>query len=132
MEQDTDDGWPAFFPENCPPAAAGPASGRAYRFVRNDPPLSIDFKSYKEAGTTYQGAECEACSLSLLRNLDDIRYMRKAIPGMKKRYVAIGELRTGVVQHTPSRFNSHHSWWLPVHATVEGDFAVIELDEAEM
>ena len=121
--------WPTFFPADCPPLAAEPASGHAYRFVRNDPPKPEDFRSYRESGTSYEGDDCLACSLSILRDAEDVKHMRRSVPGFKKRRVALGELQTGAVKHTPGSSASHHSWWLPIGAAVAQDFAIVHMQE---
>jgi hypothetical protein len=34
--------WPDFYPENCPPAEAEPASGTVYRLVKHNPPQAVE------------------------------------------------------------------------------------------
>ena len=117
--------WPDFFPEDCPPNDATLASGRAYRFVRRNPPESSDFQPYRKTGQRYDGDACEASALSILREISDVRHMQRAVPGFRSRQVAVGDLRVGVVKYTPGRTQSHHGWWLPDGASVHEDFVVI-------
>lgn len=84
-----------------------------------------------ETGTSFDGDECQACSLSLLASIKDVRYMQRAIPGFRKRLVAVGELGEGVVQPTPGRAQSHLSWWIPDGATVHHRFKIIDLAEVQ-
>lgn len=121
--------WPAFFPANCPPSDTIEATGTVYRFVKNDPPIPSDFASHVETGRRFHGDECQACGLSVFRNLEDLNDMRSRVKAFRSQYTAIGNLNTGVVKFTPASAASHHSWWLPVGSSVHEGFRVLESKE---
>lgn len=116
--------WPYFYPVNCPPVEAKPASGKIYRLVRRDPAEEKDFKSLFEENP--QGFKnepntriCIGCGLSVHTDLRDSERLKKRVRKFKNRRIAEGELNPtfGTIQHTPSsRFKSHHTWWVPIGA----------------
>ena len=62
---------------------------------------------------------CKGCGVSVYTKLQDIkrlkgRYKRK----FGKHKIAEGELdaKFGMIQNTPSKEVSHHTWWVPVRA----------------
>ena len=40
--------WPDYFPDDCPPQDAQPATGDVYRVVKQNPPESKDFIPFRE------------------------------------------------------------------------------------
>lgn len=105
-----------FVPEGCPPDEASLPNSEVYRFVKETPPLEWDFKSSAERNPNkdYGDNECARAGLSVFYDLDDAKEARKAIPGMKSKHVAKGDLspRSGKVHHTPRpQSPSHHTWW---------------------
>ena len=123
--------WPTFFPANCPPSDAIVATGAGYRFVKNSPPTPADFASHAEMKRRFGGDECQACGLSVFRNIEDLNAMRSRVKAFRSQYTAVGDLDTGVVKHTPASAPSHHSWWLPVDTFVHENFRVIEAEEIQ-
>ena len=109
--------WPDFYPEDCPPAEAEPASGTVYRLVKHDPARAEDFKSFFEENP--KGAKkkktVKIYGLSVHRDLSDSERLKKRSKKFKNRHIAKGSLNPtlGMIQHTPSIEESHHSWWIP-------------------
>ena len=116
--------WPHFYPVNCPPTEAEPASGKVYRLVRTDPPQAEGFKSlFEENPRRFRNEPnitiCIACGLSVHTDPQDSERLKNRVRKFKNRQVAEGELNPtfGMIQHTPSsRFKSHHTWWIPIGA----------------
>ena len=116
--------WPDFYPANCPPAEAKPASGTVYRLVRYDPARAEDFKTPFEEnpGRFNNKPSIKNCGLSIHTDMQDseqLKTVMKMVPRFKDTQVAEGELNPtlGMIQHTPSsKYRSHHSWWVPIGA----------------
>lgn len=114
--------WPDFYPENCPPTEAEPASGTVYRLVRRDPAQPKDFTAlFIERPGLFQNKPtavvCQSCGVSVCKDRQDIVKLQRSSAKMRKRQIAKGELNPtlGVIQHTPSRqYKSHHTWWILV------------------
>jgi hypothetical protein len=127
--------WPEWFPENCPPATAAPATGTFYRLVEEETVTRDDFRSVRELlrlglkSRQYWSDEEEsnavACSVHAV--IDDAEKTRKSIGALKNRRIAQGEIDgDGRVLHTPSRLtHSHHSWWRPVDDEAWQTFEVV-------
>ena len=112
--------WPDFYPENCPPAEAEPASGTVYRLVKHDPARAEDFKSVFEENPrgAIKKKTVKIYGLSVHRDLSDSERLKKRSKKFKNRQIAKGSLNPtlGMIQHTPSIEESHHTWWVPVEA----------------
>ena len=116
--------WPDYYPENCPPAEAKPASGTVYRLVVHDPAQEEDFKtSFEENPRRFNNKpDIKNCGLSVQTDIQDSEQLKKAmkmVPRFKNSQIAEGELNPtlGLIQHTPSsEYKSHHSWWVPIGA----------------
>ena len=115
--------WPHFYPKNCPPPEAEPASGKVYRLVRNNPPQAEDFRTlFEENPKRFKNrADVRNCGLSVHTELQDSEQLKKAmrmVPRFKNNQIAEGELNPtlGLIKHTPSEYESHHSWWVPIGA----------------
>ena len=116
--------WPNFYPTNCPPAGAEPASGTVYRLVRNDPAQPEDFKTpFEENPRRFNNKpSIKNCGLSVhtdMQDSDQLKAVMKMVPRFKGTQIAEGELNPtlGLIQHTPSsKYKSHHSWWVTVGA----------------
>ncbi|RKU24562.1 hypothetical protein C6497_17215 [Candidatus Poribacteria bacterium] len=114
--------WPDFYPENCPPEEAEPASGTVYRLVRHDPPQAEDFRTFfQENPNFFEGKPtdliCKGHGVSVYTDPEDIKQLKERSKKFKNRHIAKGELNStlGVIQNTPSRqLKSHHTWWLPI------------------
>ena len=116
--------WPNFYPANCPPAEAEPASGTVYRLVNHDPAQEEDFKTpFEENPKRFNNkADIKNCGLSVHTDIQDSEQLKKAmkmVPRFKNSQIAEGELNPtlGLIQYTPSsEYRSHHSWWVPIGA----------------
>jgi len=126
--------WPDFYPVNCPPAEAEPASGTVYRLVNHDPAQEEDFKTpFEENPRRFKYTpNIKNCALSVQTDIQDSEQLKKAmmkmVPRFKNCQIAEGELNPalGLIQHTPSReYRSHHSWWVPIGAEPWVVFKVI-------
>lgn len=118
--------WPDFYPENCPPTEAEPASGTVYRLVQHDPPSAEDFKSVFEEDPIRRFKNkptIENCGLSVHTDSQDSERLRERLKKRARKFknsqIAEGSLNPtlGVIQHTPSKkYKSHHTWWVPLEA----------------
>ena len=125
--------WPDFYPENCPPAEAEPASGIVYRLVCHDPAQEGDFKTpFEENPKRFDyKSNIKNCGLSVqtdIRDSEQLQKTMKMVPRFKNSQIAKGELNPtlGLIQHTPSsKYKSHHSWWVPIGAKPWVVFKVI-------
>ena len=116
--------WPHFYPENCPPMNTKPASGKVYRLVRNDPVQAEDFRAFFEENPRWfrnkpTTTVCKGCGLSVYTDLQDIKQLKDRYKRKFGKYkIAEGELdaKFGMIQNTPSKEESHHTWWVPVKA----------------
>jgi len=111
--------WPSFYPVNCPPAEAEPASGTVYRLVQHDPAQAEDFETpWEEYRNQFEPPTIENCGLSVHTDSQDNEKLKNRIKKFRKRQIAEGKLNPtlGVIQRTPSLEKSHHSWWVPLGA----------------
>lgn len=113
--------WHNPLPDDCPPSDAKTAKGDFYRLIKRQHacPCAEDFRSWREDNVGKElpngMGECQACGLSVLQSLDDVRRLQKRVPAFRRDVAAIGSLTPdlGRVKHTPTqRENSHHTWWL--------------------
>lgn len=121
--------WPDYFPDNCPPKDAKPATGIVYRLLRQKKVKKSDFKPRILSNLPrFDGKECEESGLSVYKNLDDMYRLQKFIPGMRKRVPAKGELipEMGQIKPTPREGNSHHTWWVPLGVAPWDSFEIIQ------
>ena len=131
--------WPHFYPVNCPPPEAEPASGKIYRLVQRDPVQERDFKPlFEENPQRFRNESntkiCIGCGLSVHTDRQDSEQLKKRVRKFKNRQIAEGELNPtlGMIQHTPSsRFKSHHTWWIPIGAEPWVIFNVISERNSE-
>ncbi len=77
--------WPDYFPDDCPPQDAQPATGDVYRLVKQNPPESKDFIPLREkkTGEDFGEKECQACGLSVFRNVEDAIRVKNRLVGWK-------------------------------------------------
>ncbi len=130
--------WPDDLPAQCPPADATPASGVAYRIVKNDPPTSKDFvrpRDLPRKTPIPDGELCAHSALSIFTDLSDVLLGIKLIPGFSKKKVVTGVLTgdTGVTSGSPSSvksgtqelvLKSHRDWWICLGVAPETLFRV--------
>lgn len=106
--------WPEHFPDNCPPSDSQPANDIVYRCTWNAQPEAKDFLSFVEEGRPIPpGADdCEACGLSVFKDIDDILQMWKTIKMFPRKNIVKGELKPehGNLKNT-GNLPSHHTWW---------------------
>ncbi len=124
--------WSDYFPADCPPQDAQPATGEVYRLVKKNPPESGDFIPFREKDPTANVRdECQACGLSVVRDAEDTLRIKRRARGMKKRLVAKGTLSPcfGRIKHTPSSVSgrSHHTWWVPTEVQPWRVFRVVQI-----
>lgn len=118
-------------PEGCPPADAGAALGKIFRFVQGSPPSHDDMLSWAKQGRRPgEGTECQRCALSVLVDENDIAKARKAVPLFRRRKVAVAEFvpGQGVIRQTGNN-EWHHSLWVAeaMEATLHELFQVVQL-----
>jgi hypothetical protein len=122
--------FPDFFPDSCPPSDSVSANGDFYRVVNDKDGRTLKkehLKSHREKqpNRTFPPdyAECELCSVSLLKDLEEAKSFAKfllALPSNRNNIgrIAYGTLSAemGKIKHTPkpeSNQLSHHDWWYP-------------------
>ena len=112
--------WPDFYPENCPPAEAEPASGTVYRLVKHDPARAEDFKSVFEENPrgAIKKKTVKIYGLTVHGDSQDSERLKNRARKFKNRQIAEGSLNPtlGMIRHTASIEESHHTWWVPVEA----------------
>jgi hypothetical protein len=109
--------WPEHFPKECPPNDGANAAGRFYRLVDGNPPVPTDFVSHfvKFPGKEWGDGRCQACGLSVYKDVADLQRMQKRVKGMRKMLIAAGALTFGTIKFTDTKpGGSHHTWWVPV------------------
>lgn len=111
--------YPRCFPEGCPPEDAINIRLKVYRLIEGDIIVDNDFKSFKELGKDVRSNNYPFIEygLSVNTNYDELKKVRKAVPGLKKKFKNIGSGMTyecsGVVKATPNgRQKNHHTWWI--------------------
>jgi hypothetical protein len=123
--------WPDFYPQGCPYNDSAPAEGDVFRvLVFASEPGPEDFKSYRELhpNRRFHVPECEACGLSVYRELADVESMMRRVPRLRDRPVVRGRLnaRHGLIASTPKQKEpSHCTWWIPCE--VEEPWSAFEL-----
>ena len=116
--------WPDFYPENCPPAEAEPASGTVYRLVQHHPAQVQDFKTPFEEnpGRFDSKPTIKNCGLSVQKDPQDSERLRERLKNRARKFknsqIAEGRLNPtlGMIKQTPSLEQSHHSLWVPLEA----------------
>ena len=111
--------WPDFYPVNCPPAEAKPASDTLYRLVQHDPAQEEDFKTpWEEYPGRFKKPTIENCALSVHTDPQDSQQLKNRVRKFRRRQIAEGKLNPilGMIQHRPSLEKSHHAWWIPIGA----------------
>ena len=111
--------WPDYYPENCPPEDAQPASGVVYRFCRGREPRPADFYPHHIRFPNMEFHDlCQSgCGISVYRTPGDIEIAARLVPGMDKKVPAVGSLAAehGVTKPTPQEDRpTHTTWWIPV------------------
>lgn len=126
--------WPARFPDDCPPDDAMPAAGIAYRLTHN-PIEPRDFLSKREIHPEKRFSnptrECLANGLSIFRDIEDAKRLRRRVSYFRNEVsaIAVGHLshELGVIKRTgPDHRSSHCTWWVPIGVDRAQPFAVIE------
>ena len=95
-ERTTELEWPDFYPEDCPPGEAEPASGIVYHLVQHDPPQTEDFITYYEDNPKFFESNphliCKGCGVSVYTDLIDIRRLKKRSKKHKTDILPKGDL----------------------------------------
>jgi hypothetical protein len=122
--------WPAFFPNDCPPGDAKPASGLFYRVVPEKKQRDLkaeDFYSHRKKQPDRvwppDRCPCSLCGVSVMETLEDslrLAQLLLIIPAFRNKtcFIAKGTLagHHGLIKHTPDiekGLLSHHDWWVP-------------------
>lgn len=106
------------FPEECPPDDATEVEEeRVLRLVRNTPPTIEDFVPLviERPGRNFGNLLCQACGLSIYKNLEDVHRLQRRVGGHRDKPIAAGRIvpELGVVKPTPNRHaDTHTTWWL--------------------
>ncbi len=128
-ERTTELEWPDFYPENCPPAEAEPASGTVYRLVKHNPPQAEDFLStWEEFPGRFPKPATINSGVSVCTDLQDIDRLTKRYGHLRNKKTAKGELnpQLGMIQETKASGKSHVTWWIPIGAEPWLVFEVID------
>lgn len=110
---DTNNKWPIFFPDGCPPENAVPQEILVYRCAIHKPHTEKDFIPYNQMfGRDWGGKLFESCGLSCFTSLNDAINLQSKMKKFK--CVVSGTITkdTGVVMNTPSNGNTHITWWV--------------------
>lgn len=126
--------WPSHFPENCPPSDAQVAEGIAYRLTHN-PFHPQDFQTKREMHPEKRfpdpTRECLANGLSIFRDIEDAKGLRRRVPYFRNEVnaIAVGHLSPEMGVTKATRFGSHSShctWWVPVSVDRAQPFTILE------
>lgn len=120
--------WPDYYPENCPPKEAKPASGKVYRLVKHNPPQAEDFLStWEEFPGRFPIPTVKNSGVSVYTDPQDIERLKKRIRQLRNRKTAEGKLNPmlGMIQRTEGKERSHHTWWVPIRVEPWHVFKVI-------
>jgi len=124
--------WPDCFPDGCPPTDADPARGIAF-YLTHNPVHPRDFWSKRERNPEKRFSdpvrECQANGLSIFRDIEDARRLRRRVSYFRNRAIAVGRLTPdlGVTKATPTVVRSSHcTWWIPVGVDRARPFEVVE------
>lgn len=112
--------WPDHYPQSCPPSEAIELTGTVYRFINGASPAERDFHSHyeRQPDKDWGNESCKARGLSVLKTTAGCGEMRKAIPALRKKRVAVAtiDLPVGLIATTPSNScDDHCTWWRTVH-----------------
>ena len=113
-------GWPADFPDDCPPEEATPADGIYYYIVKNDPPQPSDFVSLYHRNRRLAerrirngiATQCRTMGLSIFAVQNDAIEQAQLTPqiGNKVAMLVLSQ-NAGSLLYTPRKGDSHHTWW---------------------
>lgn len=111
--------WPDHFPVQCPPSHSAEASGSLFRFINGRTPALRDFLSHyeRDPNANVDHDPCLARGLSVLKTYEDCNIMRKGVPALRKKRIAMGKPQeaSGLLAGTPSRTcQGHCTWWRSV------------------
>ncbi len=109
--------WPDYYPENCPPGDAEPASGTVYRLVRHNPPQAEDFLStWEEFPGRFPEPNIRICGTSVYTDPQDIERLKKRVRHLRDRKTAKGEIsrQHGMILKTKAVEKTHTTWWIPI------------------
>ena len=116
--------FPADWPESCPPADAGDASGMVFRAVSKRPPPAEDFRTYRELGRPDRGKPCIAAALSVFATALQCRHNLDKYPYLGI-MVARGMLTPALGKISqPRERDGHMSWWPALGVTRASAFVV--------
>ena len=116
MKKISEQKYPAYFPEGCPPEDASVDEKVLFRFCKNDEPGEDDFVSYFLDNPKKFKGNMIAYGLSVLPSREECREAYKKYPYIRK-YRSIAEGKTnenrGSWKTTPGRISPEHiTWWV--------------------
>ena len=109
--------FPAYFPENCPPAEAIAEKCLLFRLCKKATLSEQDFISFYLINPQKHKDNINAYGLSVFKSFDDCVRAKSKSPNLRKKYkyVARGLNNSyrGKILHTPNGTNpNHYTWWL--------------------
>ncbi|AZR72482.1 hypothetical protein BBF96_03255 [Anoxybacter fermentans] len=128
--------WPDYFPKGCPPDTARRDEVVVYRGIRNNNKVTAeDFIPLKilQPRRKFKGEDnCNACGISVFKDIKDLIKKRKSLPALKKKYpyIAIGTIKRnhGLILETYG--GSHITWWVKPGVEPHTFFEVYMEDES--
>ncbi len=123
--------WPAYFPEQCPPADARNDNVQVFRLVDGTPLSAEDFRPtiVEQPHRPFQPEKlCAACGVSVFRSVQDVIKKRERFKPLRSKKIACGRITEsdGLVLETFEP--THMTWWLQ---TSTPHITFIEHDEHE-
>lgn len=103
----------SIYPLNCPPPDAEKIVDNIYVFVKNNPPLPVDFQTAYEKGRFADGDLCLRHALSCGRNIHYLQSIEKLFPIKRGFLKAKATLQSsdGLIKQTTDNI-LHHSFWV--------------------
>lgn len=119
--------YPTDFPEGVPPSSATQANGRAYRLVRNNPPVSNDFCGYyKEPYLKHipKNPKPSFFGTSMYRDLSQTKIAREEHKPQRNKKIAVGTLSPEYGVVSKENKVTHFEAWLKEGTGIETVFSV--------
>ena len=108
--------YPDYFPEGCPPDDAAVSERELFRFCRENVPMESDFVSYYLQNSEKYAGIILAYGLSVLPSRDECRKAYRKFPFIRKyRSIAVGKTNEnrGSWKITPGKISPEHiTWWV--------------------
>lgn len=116
MVKTTEQNYPDYFPEGCPPDDVSVEEKVLYRFCKGDEPTESDFISYYITNPDKYKDNVLAFGLSVLPDIDQCKEAYRKYPFIRK-YNSVARGKTnknrGSWKTTPGRISpAHITWWV--------------------